>query len=150
MNAQPGRTRTPSGFHDEAYKRPRGHDAMQMEFLAFLRARPFGAAIPAGAMVHRDVEGERPFIRNGQVIAFADAFEMLTINLYQVASAFEIKPRIETVFGVVRQAKALLQVMRQTLRADQHWVHVVVPHDDPMLDELRKEWPHVWAWGLQS
>ena len=47
--------RTPSRFHDEAYKRLRSapkHDIMQAEVLAFLRARVL-AGLPDGALVDR-------------------------------------------------------------------------------------------------
>lgn len=139
---------TPSAAHNEAYHRDAGHDAMQAEFLKFLRARPI-LAIPANAIVHRVVEAEMPILRRGQIVAYADAAEILTVNLLTTVSLFEIKPRIHTVFGVVRQAKALLELARASIPSDLHVVHVVVPARDLKLADLRREWPNTWAWGAQ-
>lgn len=138
---------TPSGFHQRARQRGVTHDKMQAELLAFLRARPL-AGIPLGAIVHRQVEGELPLTRRGQVVSFADAAEILTVNLATVVSLFEIKPRIDTVFGIVRQCKAMLALARACITGDQHYCHAVVPHDDPLIADLRAEWPLVWAWGV--
>ncbi len=137
---------TPSGFHDAAYRRDAGHDAMQQAFLVFLRARPI-SAVPAGAIVHREVEGEFPLYRRGQIVAYADAAETLTVNLTTTLSLFEIKPRIETVYGIVRQAKAL-ESLAKAIQADFHVCHVVVPATDPLIGAMRAEWPRVWAWGI--
>ena len=137
---------TPSGFHETARQRPHAHDAMQAEFLAFLRARRTTGLRP-GAFVRRSVEGEMPLIRHGRVVSFADAAEILTVDFITVVSLFEIKPRIDTVFGVVRQAKAMLVLARSCIPAHQHYCHLVVPNDDPLLADLKAEWRHVWAWG---
>jgi hypothetical protein len=51
-NAKP-----PSRFHDEAYRRDPGHDALQAEFFAFFRSRVI-TYIPANAKVSRKVEAE--------------------------------------------------------------------------------------------
>jgi hypothetical protein len=138
---------TPSGAHDQAYKRDRGHDAMQAAFLDFLRSRPV-AAVPKGAFVHREVEAERPLRRRGQVVAYVDAIEILTVNLTTVVSLFEIKPRIHTVFGIIRQAKSQLALAVSDIPADQHYCHIIVPASEPKLLELRAEWPLTWAWGV--
>lgn len=120
---------------------------MQAEFLGFLRDRPT-AMIPEGALVHRTVEAEMPLYRRGQIISYVDAAETLTINLTTTVSLFEIKPRIETVFGIIRQLKATLALAEQSIKADHHYCHAIVPHDDPHLTELRRWWPYVWAWGV--
>ena len=140
------RPQPPSRYHDQAYRRDAGHDDLQQEFLDWMRSRPT-ALLPIGAPVHRHVEGEYALRRNGQIISFVDAIEILTVNLTRIVSLFEIKPRIETVFGIVRQAKALLDLAQTDIRADQHYCHVVVRAGDPMIPMLRKYWPHVWAWG---
>lgn len=141
----------PSAFHNAAWMKVRanpGHEIMQQQVLAFLRQRRIAGLAPGGA-VYRDVEGEMPLVRRGQIVAYADAAEILQIDLTRIISLFEIKPAIETVFGIVRQAKALLELAKAALPADQHWCHIVVPAADPKLDDLRVEWPHVWAWGIQ-
>ena len=58
-----------------------------------------------------------------------------------------IKPRIHTVDGCVRQAKAL-EALAKSVEADFHFCHIVVKADDPLLVPLRAEWPRVWAWGI--
>lgn len=121
---------------------------MQQELLAFLRARPL-AAVPPGAALHRVVDGEMPLLRNGQIVGYADVAEIVTVNLTTTVNLFEVKPKIETVFGVLRQVKAVLALARQSIRADMHFCHTVVPFDDPLLAELRAEWPHTWAWGIE-
>gem|GEM_PF-5239700 len=140
--------RPPSAYHDQAFRRDADHDIMQQKFLAFLRQRPL-AGIPYGAAVHREVEGERPIYRNGQAISFIDACEVVTINLTTVVNLFEIKPKIATVFGIIRQAKSQLALAKLFIPADHHYCHVVVPYNDPLISELKAEWPHVWAWGFK-
>lgn len=137
---------TPSRAHEDAWRRDAGHDAMQETFLAFLRSRPI-AAIPEGAIVHRTVEAELPLHRNGRIVSFVDAAEILTINLTTIVSLFELKPRIDTVFGIVRQAKMMLELAQAEIQADQHYCHVVVPAGDPLIAALRQHWERVWAWG---
>ena len=64
-------------------------------------------------------------------------------------SLFEIKPQIDTPFGIVRQVKSYLELAaREWPDADQITAHVVVPHADPQLPDLRAEWPQTWAWGV--
>ena len=135
---------TPSAAHNEAYVRDAGHDRMQQDFLAFLRSRRL---VDRGPLVHREVEAEMPLYRRGQIVAYADAAEMITTGVTKQIHLYEIKPKIHTVFGIVRQAKALLDLAK-TIEADCHCVHVVVPHTDPLICQLKGEWPHVWAWGV--
>ena len=137
----------PSRFHDEAYRRDAGHDALQAEFLAFLRSRVV-TFIPENSRVSREVEAEFPLKnRYGVVVSFADAAEILLVNFCCVVSLFEVKPRIETVFGIIRQAKATEALGLQNWPDAQVYCHVVVPASDPLIAALRHEWPRVWAWG---
>ena len=141
--------RTPSSFHNDKWQVARkhpNHDRLQMDVLAHLRTRPIAGVRPMDIVV-REVEGEYPIVRRGQVIGYADAIESLPVNGVRVVSLFELTPVIETVFGIVRQAKALLQLAVTSIEADQHYCHVVVPAGDPLLAGLRAEWPHTWAWG---
>ena len=150
----PGAPLTPSRAHDQAFKRDRGHDAIQREVVAFLRRRSL-CAIPKGAILHRTVEAEMPIYRRGQIIAFADAAEILTVNLTVTASMFEVKPKIHTTFGIIRQAKTLLSLAKETIPADFHLCHIVVPASDPLFPDLRAqieddpaaEEIRTWAWG---
>ncbi|NBV20343.1 MAG: hypothetical protein EBS11_27745 [Janthinobacterium sp.] len=88
-------------------------------------------------------------VRRGSVVSFVDAVELLTVDFVTTCNIFEIKPRIATVFGIVRQAKAMLTLAESCIPAALYYCHVIVPHDDPMLADLRKEWPHTWAWGAR-
>lgn len=140
---------TPSGFHsaarDRARRRPK-HDEMQRDFLTFLRGK---SVTIVGEVVTRAVEGEYPIIRHGQIIAFADCAEFVDVGMTRTVCLYEIKPVIDTTFGIVRQAKALLELAHKFIPAAIHTVHVVVPHDDPLLMDLRREWPRTWAWGVK-
>lgn len=122
---------------------------MQAEVLAHLRNRPL-VGIPDVTPVHRDVIGEWPIHRaDGQVIAFVDAVEIVTVGLEQHVYAFEIKPVIDTAFGIVRQLKAIEALIASRIRPKFQTVFAVVRWDDPKLGILRKEWPATWAWGIQ-
>lgn len=120
---------------------------MQAEFLAWLRTRPITGLRP-GALVHRRVEAEFPLTRRGQIVAWIDAVEVLDVDLTCIVSLFEIKPVIDTPFGIIRQAKSYLALARgEFARADHIEMHIVVPATDPLLPQLRAEWPRTWAWG---
>ena len=140
--------RPPSRFHDEARRRVPSHDRMQQEVLAFLRERRL-ACLPDTPLIERHVEGEYPLHKNGQVVSFVDAIEILSICTERFVSAFEIKPKIDTTFGIVRQVKAQRALLWRNLKPKHCEVYVVVPINDPLLSELRAEWPHTWAWGYQ-
>lgn len=139
---------TPSGLNEQARQRGPRHEAMQRSFMEFLRARRVTVGIPPGATVHRHVESELILDSNARIGGFVDCAEILSVSgASTIASLFEIKPVIDDVYGIVRQAKAILFHARRAIIADQHWCYVVVPADDPLIDDLRAEWPHVWAFG---
>ena len=134
---------TPSRAHDQAFKRDAGHDALQQEVLAFLRGRSLAQS--GATIISRTVEAEMPFRKRGQIVAYADIGEIIDTPLCRIVNIYEIKPRIETVFGIVRQAKVLADLV-QDIEADQRYVNVVVPHTDPLGPALLREWPRTWAW----
>lgn len=139
---------TPSCAHDEAFRRDAGHDSLQKEFLTFLRERRqviFSGDLP----IHRHVEAEYPFHRHGNIVAYADAVEILHVGPTKIVNIFEIKPKIHTVFGIVRQIKALVTLGYRDLAADICNGHIIVPAHDPKIGDLRDEWPHTWAWNIQ-
>ena len=140
--------RSPSGWHNDAWQRPSRHDQIQQDLLTFLRTRPL-AGVPAGVAVARLVEGEYPILRGGQIIAYCDAIEILTVNLFASVSIFEVKPDVGAPFAALRQCKALLQLAKECVQADTHTLHLVVPHDAIGIATLRENWPHVWAWGAK-
>lgn len=140
-------SRTPSAFHDRAWRRGIRHEVMQKEFLEFLRARPTVAV--TSAITSRLVEGEYPLVRNGQVISFVDAIEILDVDFLRAVTLFEIKPVIDDVYAIVRQCKSQLQLAITLLPANAHNLNLIVPHDDPALTDMRAEWPNTWAWGIE-
>lgn len=138
----------PSRWYSSGRDRGPTHDQMQAELLSFLRSRKIWTPSCKPAIsIDRVVEGEYAFTRRGQVIAFADAIEILTIDLFKVVNLFEVKPKIESVFAVVRQATALLELAKSSIQADLHYCNIVVPAADPLLPGLRVEWQHAWGWG---
>lgn len=142
--------RPPSAFHDDSWRKTRAqptHEAIQQQVLTFLRDRVVAA--PDRAFVDRHVEGEYAIVKRGQIIAYVDAIEILSVNLFRTVSLFEVKPVIDTVFGIVRQAKALLQLAQTTIPGEAYYCHVVVPWTDPKIEELKAEWPRTWAWGIK-
>jgi hypothetical protein len=64
-------------------------------------------------------------------------------------SAFEIKPVIVSPTAVIRQVKSQLALIRSNLKLTRCDIHIVVPATDPLLPELRAEWPQTWAWGFK-
>jgi hypothetical protein len=141
-------SKPPSRWYSSGCDRGKTHDQMQTELLSFLRSRkiwtPSSKTVVA---IDRVVEGEYAFTRRGEVVAFADAIEILTIDLFKVVNLFEVKPKIESVFAVIRQATALLELAKSSMMADLHYCNIVVPAADPLLPELRVEWPHAWGWS---
>jgi hypothetical protein len=121
---------------------------MQTELLSFLRSRKIWTPSSKTVVpIDRVVEGEYAFTRRGEVVAFADAIEILTIDLFKVVNLFEVKPKIESVFSAMRQAAALLELAKSSIRADLHYCNIVVPATDQLLPQLRIEWLHAWGWS---
>lgn len=144
--------RTPSRWHDDAWKRMRAtpkHDVIQRDVLTFLRGRVL-AGIPEGAFVDRMVEGEYAIVLRGNIVAYVDAIDIFSVNLRRQVHAFEIKPVIDTTFGIVRQIKHTMHLLEQSIPDAMHFGHLVVPVDDPLLAELRTEWLQTWAWGFTT
>lgn len=144
--------RTPSAWHDQAWKRQRAtpkHDVIQRDVLTFLRGRRL-AGIPEGAWVDRMVEGEYAIVLRGNIVAYVDAIDIFSVNMLRQVHAFEIKPAIDTAFGIVRQIKHTMHLLEQAIPNAMHFGHLVVPVEDPLLAELRTEWPQTWAWGFKT
>jgi hypothetical protein len=140
---------TPSGFYAKGRNRSPAHDAMQAEFLSFLRQRIIAA--PAGShVIHRQVEVEMPIVQNGRVQAFADLAEIWDFQAGRVINLYEVKPAIESVGGLIRQCKAMLALAEASdLSGSIISCAAVVRWNDPLLPELRASYAHVWAWGIE-
>jgi hypothetical protein len=138
---------TPSRSHEEARRRHIGHDQIQADLLVFLQKRLVSGVRPT-AEIKKFVDSEFPLRRNGRIVSFVDCAEILTVDRTTVVSLFEVKPKIDTVFGIKRQCLLMLDLAEKSIQADQYYCHVGVPFYDPLLLELRKAWPLTWAWGI--
>src|SRR6185437_1956134 len=141
---------TPSAWHDDAPK-DAGHDKMQADFVRYYRGKIGGATMkvtyekdPTDVPLSR-VIAEFPISAPGNrgIIAFADV-ALRYDNGYPAAFRFvELKPRIRTVGGLVRQCRAIEYAAGSGgLREAE--VIACVFDDDPKLDLLRELYPHVW------
>lgn len=145
--------KSPSGWHDDAYQRDAGHDAMQMDVFERIKAshttdrwlwHSFYEDPPAD-LAPTDVQVELPIIqrRTEQIIAFVDVAEFYNTKDLIL---YEIKPKIHSVGGCVRQATALYHAARQNLRHNRLSVVLVPRYDDQKLDQLIAAYPFVAAW----
>lgn len=142
----------PSYFHDQARKIALdypGHEKIKQELLTYLRSKVITGLRP-GAFVDRLVEGEYTILDDQKrICGYADAIEILNIDLIRTITIFEVKPKIDTVFGIVQQMKAYLCLAEQYMPAHHYAGNLVVPASDPRLAELRHQWPRTWAWGIK-
>jgi hypothetical protein len=135
---------TPSGWHDDAMGRDTGHDEMQIAVWEWLCRNSRG-----------DVTLEWPVFRSRgspRIVAFADIAEVFrqpaianragSRSARKVVTLFEIKPRVISVGGLLRQCVALVQAVA-ACHTDQRTQLVVrafpvVPASEPKLDLLRQ------------
>jgi hypothetical protein len=132
---------TPSGWHDDAARRDGGHDEMQMKVWQILKRQ--AEELEKNDPDDRDLRSlavELPMIRRGSgIVAFADiALLWQDRNNYEIKRAvlYEIKPKIWTIFGILRQAICLERAFLLAYPNARCLVEAVVPHDDPKLHEL--------------
>ena len=138
---------TPSQWHDDVRNRDAGHDDMQIAVFDYLR----DLAISREGYDRQGVWFEHPFLRHGQVIAWADIFEVWDPKPVHQATypkpaqkyfAWEIKPKIYSVGAVVRQCISLEIAAAAALTGrggtePDITVCPIVKHDDPKLSALR-------------
>ena len=151
---------TPSGWHDATNDRDAGHDDMQLAVYQWAKSHPEGRRIDLekyGIFEHVSVEVEYPFASRKNIVAFADVCEVwrsVEVNyqrFYQYYYvAFEIKPRIRSVGGLIRQCVALAHHIGNEHHPNQkpplRVVIPAVPHDDAKLATLRKLYDPVMPW----
>lgn len=158
---------TPSRWHDDAHGRDAGHDEMQAAVFRFLRERP--RLINAGAeeekpYVRHKIEVEYAFEEAGVLFGFADICDIYVKDLERSAYTetyyfvYEIKPRITSVGGLIRQCRAtFITALRSggissgwgtpSRRAPRVMVIPVVPRDDPKIELLKEMYTGaVWGW----
>jgi len=138
--------RSPSGWHDYGSAHDAGHDEMQLDVYRFYE-KLVGEQIGAGKLLY--VVAEAPIVddKSGRLIAFAD------IGLRVEAPAgqprwhmLELKPRIYTCGGLIRQCKALVQIIER-LSDIHHRVTAVVYDDDPKLAMLKELYSDVYPFN---
>lgn len=140
---------TPSRLYGAARERALScpaHDHIQSELTSFLKSRPWYSA-PDSAQIVPFVEAEYPFTNSGRVIAFADVLEMVNLLGITFVNIYEIKPKIDSVFAVLRQVKALLHLAKVCIKADYYLCFIVGSASDPKLPDMRTQWRHTWGWG---
>ena len=139
------RSRTPSGWHDDAQHRDAGHDEMQAAVWRWLSTQEG----------ERDgdltwVQVEYPFIareRYGtRIVAFGDVVAYSRSGVYLI---YEVKPIIHSVGAVIRQLSAIEHAFSRI--TDRHSgrpypcvVRAVVPAHDPKLKLLGE----MSRWGV--
>jgi len=128
-------TLTPSGWHDAARRRDAGHDAMQHLVWRVLQD---GVGDVTDGYVLRDVVAEFPIYVSGgpkRILAFADIARIwYHENGNCRLDLFEIKPRIDTIGGILRQCETLQAMTRGTPRVTQI---ICVWKSDPKLAMLQ-------------
>lgn len=154
---------TPSAWHNDAMSRDAGHDEMQFAFwqsliedgqntIRVLRNKPDKDGNTSDEYARYNIQFEFEFIHRGKLLGFGDVVEQfwrkgdstssLPILYWRI---YEIKPKVHSVGGVVRQARALKRISDAAMdkgnghKSFESWVRVitVVPWDDPKIDMLR-------------
>lgn len=158
---------TPSGWHNDAHGRDAGHDEMQISvWRAFRESTKTTRTLKNGAYSRTEVGFEFEFVVDNKVIGFADVCEVFEKDeapidpvrvvrrrpefLYMV---YEIKPRISSVGGLVRQCTAIRHMVwgfrpyKDSYSSPKCIVTPVVYADDPKIDLLREVYPgEILAW----
>jgi hypothetical protein len=127
---------TPSGWHDDAHTRDAGHDDMQMAVWLELKRQIENEDMPG-----LEVIPEFPIIRRrAGIVAFADIALLWFNRNKQINQAvlYELKPKIGTVFGILRQAICLEKAFASVYPTARCLVEAVVPHGDPKLPDLSR------------
>lgn len=155
---------TPSGWHDDASNRDAGHDELQAAVYRWLvkcgpKFKRFMRCNKPSEYHREGVEIEAPLLLKGSVLCFTDVCATFRHTPDRgrdeyLLEIFEIKPRISSVGGVIRQCKhmAILANRWRPRDSDYHIpqviVRAVVPYDDPKISLLSEMYGAslVWAW----
>lgn len=140
---------TPSGWHDDACRRDGGHDEMQMA--VWLELQRQAKPDPTDELT-RSVAVEFPMVRRGSgIVAFAD-IALLWLNTeddIKRAVLYELKPKIHSVFGILRQAMCLEKAFAFAYPGTACLVEAIIPLKDPKLPALSLLMPCI-TWNEQS
>jgi len=152
---------TPSGWENDTRGRDAGHDDLQLRIWRYLKDRASASMETKddGIFSRVAVTVEHPFKVKGIPIAFADVCEVFrsdktTHDGYWVYryTAYEIKPRIYSVGGIIRQCKALEVAIERSgpERSTKKPEAIVVPvvfRTDPKVEMLKEMYTGtVWTW----
>jgi hypothetical protein len=156
---------TPSGWHDATNDRDAGHDDMQLAVYEWAKTRHDEKRIELGEhgfFELSSVEVEYPFHARNTIAAFADVCEVwrsVEANYHRFYQfyfvAFELKPRIRSVGGLIRQCVALSHHIENHHQPNQKSplcvIIPVVPHEDPKLPTLRKLYDYpIIPWSIEE
>jgi len=153
---------TPSGWENDTRGRDAGHDELQLTIWRYLNKRP---AAPRhtkndGTFNRIAVTIEHPFMVKGIPIAFADVCEVFRSDKVPYDGywsyryvAYEIKPRIYSVGGIIRQCLALEVAIERSGptmangKKAEAFVVPVVLRSDPKVEMLKEMYSgNVWTW----
>jgi hypothetical protein len=141
--------RSPSGWHDDTTGRDAGHDAMQMSVWRFLNNHRIERTAFANAGQVISCAAEMPIIepRSGRILAFADLgvehrHPETGVGYWRFV---EIKPRIYSCGGLIRQCRAIAVAADRAGLGDCR-VTALVYKDDPKIEMLREMYPDVLGW----
>jgi len=153
---------TPSGWENDTRGRDAGHDELQLTLWRYLKKRPTEPIQTKndGTFSRVSVTVEHPFMVKGIPIAFADVCEVFRSDQVTYDNywnyryvAYEIKPRIYSVGGIIRQCMALEVAIERsgpTRASGKKPEAVVVPvvlRSDPKAEMLKEMYgPNVWTW----
>lgn len=165
---------TPSRAHDEAWRRSPDHDALQVSAFRWFSASPAASKLRWTPRYRKEPEiyersytiAEYALRCDGRISAFVDLVQIYqreephpvqkTVTR-QVWFLHEIKPRIDTVGGLIRQCRTLDHHAEKALPRSnlgdcpEFRVIPLVPHDDPALPDLEAMWGgYIETWDLAA
>lgn len=147
--------RSPSSWHDDTMSRDAGHDALQIEVWKTLRNKVprtilFGTNYQNEKVefIRTSVHFEYPLFLDGRIVGWGDVVELYkatvpngsgTVERHYIR-VYEIKPKIYSVGGLVRQLTSLRILVNKVAESRGMGsggdVMPVVYEDDPKLDML--------------
>ena len=145
---------TPSEWHDQTRGRDAGHDQMQIDVWQWLTDNPPPVKNEGREYRRRKVIFEACFEHTRTITCFADICEVFDatekLNSGHVVQwtqyrAYEIKPVISSVGGLIRQLAALSTAIESAVTASKVTVLPVVRLKDPKFDLLLRVCPF-WAY----
>ena len=136
---------TPSGWHDDAYRRDAGHDEMQARCWRLVQEDQTPIQHGRVQYAYYGAFVEYPFTDRGRLIGFADVAVVYQSEETKSTSYgtfykryyrfYEIKPRIHSVGAVIRQCKAT-RILASRSGFENFTVAAVIRSGDPKKELL--------------